>query len=243
MMARRNSLVLGLAVIAVGVWLIFFVEYAYLGPDIAFALRPQPQETAVAGSNPIVVTTPVAQNLPLTFRSGKAANRVVVPRMNLDAPVQDAHWTTSSQNGTLYSDWVIPYQAVGHLVNTANPGEAGNVVLSGHHNLTGPNQFGVGLFAGLWNLKPGDLVFVYNTAGQVFAYKVVQSYPLHELGEPLSVREQHAQQVLAQTSQPVLTMVTCWNGQVAPLSGNSYRWIISATLAGTVNPNQVPTTK
>jgi LPXTG-site transpeptidase (sortase) family protein len=47
---------------------------------------------------------------------------------------------------------------VGHLEGTASPGAASNVVLAGHvtiaHNVYGP-------FAGLWQLKPGDPIIVY----------------------------------------------------------------------------------
>ncbi len=239
MMARVILQILGGLMIAAGAVLAVYVGYSFLGPDLAFALsqREAPAEAQLpATSLPTVPAAPTTLNLPYPRGRGQPAVRVVIPRMKLDVPVQEATWTTTQQNGTLYTDWVIPYNAAGHLINTARPGEAGNVVLSGHNNLIGPNQFGVGLFAGLWDLKPGDLIFIYDATGHVFDYQVTKSYYLKELGEPLSVQQQHAREILADNGQPVMTLITCWNGQVAPLSGNAYRWIVSANLVGLVNP-------
>ncbi len=250
MTARRVLQIVGSLFMAVGVVLALYVAYSYFAPDLAFALGERDVAPAAPAADvpPLgVPTIPVGHgqptglnlpvlNLPYPRGLGQPAVRIVVPSLKLDAPVQEATWTTTQQNGTLYSDWAIPYHAAGYLVNTAKPGEAGNFVLAGHHNLTGPNRFGVGLFAGLWNLKPGDLIFVYDAAGRLFDYQVVKSYYVRELGEPLPVRQQHAREILSNNGQPLMTLITCWNGQAAPLSGNTYRWIISAKLIGLINP-------
>ncbi len=115
------------------------------------------------------------------------------------------------------------------------------MVISGHNNLIGPNQFGVGLFAGLWNLQPNDVFYVVDASGRAFEYRVTKSYPLKEEGEPEAVREQHAHEILADNGQPVATLITCWNGKVAPLSGNTYRWIVNANLVGLVDASQLAT--
>ena len=53
---------------------------------------------------------------------------------------------------------------------------------------------------------------------------------MKEAGEPLAVHVQHAQQVMGESSVPMLTLLTCWNGQSNPLAGNTYRWVIHAEL-------------
>lgn len=172
---------------------------------------------------------------------GQDPKRLVIPAVKMDYAVKDATWTTIKQKGTLYSDWVIPYDAVGHLNNSVKPGEQGNMVISGHHNLTGPNIYGKGLFAGLWDLKEGDLIYMFDAANRVFQYHVTKSYPLKEAGEPLAVREQHARDVLKEDGKPHAVLITCWNGKTDPLASNTYRWIIQSDLVGPVDPAQVPT--
>jgi sortase A len=172
--------------------------------------------------------------------AGQPPTRLVIPEMNLDAGIREAVQTTSQQSGQFYEDSLIPYDAVGHIVSTANPGELGNMVISGHHNLIGPNQFGKGLFGGLWDLQVGDAIYVFDRSGRAFAYTVARSYNVKEGGESFAVREQHASEILADTGEPILTLITCWNGAVAPYSGNTYRWIVAAHLVNPIQPELVP---
>jgi LPXTG-site transpeptidase (sortase) family protein len=166
--------------------------------------------------------------------AGADPTRLIIPRLKLDSLVEEATWAVVDENGTGTAEWQIPFDAVGHLSTTPKPGEAGNAVISGHHNLIGPNTFGLGKFAGLWNLQLGDPVYSFDRIGRIFEYRVTSDYVLKELGEPLSVREQHAQQILRDDGTPIITFETCWNGAQAPLSGNTYRWIVVANLVGTV---------
>ncbi len=250
-MVRTFIHISGLLAVMLGLALIFCAGSIYLGPDIEFLLQQgigSVERSPIAGLSGIasgiaggqVQQTPAPAHVPFAPGSGKAGARLVIPRMQLDASISEATWTTNNNQGRIYTDWVLPYQSIGHLANTVNPGEAGNMILSGHNNLVGPNQFGVGLFAGLWNLKPGDPVYVYDQAGRTFEYQVTQSYPMKEVGEPLSVLQQQWKDISAYHGTPETTLVTCWNGPVAPLSGNSYRWIVSAKLVGEVDPAQVP---
>lgn len=207
---------------------------------------PEPTGTAPAVSvnaaSEVVanVTSAPPTNGGLPRGAGQPPTRLVIPKMNLDTGIQDARLTTSQQDGQLYADWLIPYNAVGHIGGTANPGELGNMVISGHHNLIGPNQFGKGQFGGLWDLQVGDPIYLFDESGRAFAYAVSRSYDVKELGESLSVREQHAQEIMADTGEPILTLITCWNGALAPYSGNTYRWIVAANLVNPIEPDQVP---
>ena len=183
---------------------------------------------------------PALPNAGLPKGAGRPPTRLVIPEMNLDAGIREATQTTFQESGQLYADWFIPYDAVGHLETTVNPGELGNMVISGHHNLIGPDQYGKGLFGGLWDLQVGDAIYVFDESGRAFAYSVSKSYNVKEGGESFSVREQHAREIMADTGEPILTLVTCWNGAVAPYSGNTYRWIVAAHLVNPIQPGRVP---
>ena len=208
----------------------------------ATLLPPPTRRASPTESSGTMTTTLDTVVGPLGLARGQGADptRLVVPRLQLDTRIKEATWAVVDENGTPTSEWQIPYDAVAHLSTTPKPGEAGNAVISGHHNLIGPNVFGLGKFAGLWNLKAGDPVYIFDSAGRIFLYDVATYYTLKELGEPLSVREVHAQQILKDSTTPVVTFETCWNGALAPLSGNTYRWVVVAELVGTVFPVQVP---
>jgi hypothetical protein len=162
--------------------------------------------------------------------TGSPAVRLQIPKLQMDMPIKPAAFLTYQSGGQIVSDWDIPFDAAGHLVTTAQPGEIGNAVISGHHNLTAANTFGLGLFAGLWNLALGDEIVVTTMEGKNQLWRVTESFPIKEGGEPLAVRVQHAQEIMSDTPQPMLTLLTCWNGQENPLSGNIYRWVIRAEL-------------
>ncbi len=249
MMARTFIHISSILAVLLGLALLFFAGSVYLGPDIEFLLQqgtasverlPSSGLAGIAGVQAQQHPTTQAAQVPFVPATGKPGVRLVIPRMQLDVPISEANWTTNGNQGRIYTDWVLPYHSIGHLANTVNPGEAGNMILSGHNNLVGPNQFGVGLFAGLWDLQPGDPVYVYAKDGRAFEYQVAQSYPIKEVGEPLSVQQQQWKDISDYHGTPETTLITCWNGPVAPLSGNSYRWIVTAKLVGEVNPAQVP---
>lgn len=157
-----------------------------------------------------------------------------------DIPVSEADWVVSEVNGQWTADWNIPFSAAGHHSNTPNPGQVGNVVISGHHNLVGPNQFGIGLFAYFWNLKSGDKIYFTSSDGIAYEYAINASYPVLEQGQPLAVREQHAAQILGPSEEAIVTLVTCWAGPQNPFASNTYRWIVVANLVGKLNPAAIP---
>jgi len=121
------------------------------------------------------------------------ATRIVIPKLNLDAPVmiapiKDQTWDVSHLE-----------QAVGHLEGTAPPGSNSNIVLAGHVTLAA----GVyGPFAGLAQLAQGDLIEVYG-GDQKFQY-VVDGYQTVERTDV---------QVTQPTDTGQITLITCsnWN--------------------------------
>jgi sortase family protein len=200
-------------------------------------VTPTTQQTEPPTATPTRQMIVDANGLPVGLGADPA--RLVVPRMRLDTKVEEATWDVVNQNNQQVSEWQIPFNAAGHLKTTPKPGEAGNAVMSGHNNLTAPNTFGVGLFAGLWNLQVGDPVYITDSFGRAFLFRVSKFYYVQELGVPDAVREQHYQDMLADDGTPIITLETCWNGYQAPLSGNTYRWIVRARLVGSVDGNRI----
>lgn len=111
-----------------------------------------------------------------------APARIKIPRINVDAPVVEG------------DDWEALKQGVGHHIGSANPGERGNMVLSGHNDIYGE------IFRYLHELEPGDTFSVYDGAGRVYRYVVA----VKRIVEPTAV------EVLEQTSNPVATLITCY---------------------------------
>lgn len=204
--------------------------------------------TASARANPPVASptvSPRPQVTPQPAVSGARTSRATKMfvrgiELKKDIPVSEADWVVSEVNGQWTADWNIPFGAAGHHSNTPNPGQVGNVVISGHHNLVGPNQFGIGLFAYFWNLKSGDKIYFANSDGVAYEYAINASYPVLEQGQPLAVREQHAAQILGPSEEPIVTLVTCWAGPENPFASNTYRWIVVAKLVGKLNPAAIP---
>lgn len=119
------------------------------------------------------------------------ATRLVIPKINVDAPVTLA----PIQNDT----WQVDHlgQAVGHLEGTAPPGSNSNIVLAGHVTLSA----GVyGPFAGLGQLAAGDEVVVYY-GDQLFKY-LVDGY---------QTVERTAVEVTYPSQTGQITLITCNN--------------------------------
>jgi sortase A len=99
---------------------------------------------------------------------------------------------------------------VGHHIGSANPGEGGNVVLSGHDDIFGE------IFKGLSTIKPGDLVILY-TATRQFSYRVVAT----NIVAPTDVG------VMGPTVRPTLTLISCY-----PYLVDTRRIVVVAELQG-----------
>jgi LPXTG-site transpeptidase (sortase) family protein len=147
-------------------------------------------------------------------------DRLVIPKIGLDAPVHVAPRLTIQVGQDLLGFWSAPNEyAVGWHEGSAFLGETGNTVLSGHHNIYG------GVFARLVELAPGDEITVYS-GGLEFHYVVSQVMKLEERGVPLEQRIQNARWILPSTDER-LTLVTCW-----PITSNTHRLIIVARREG-----------
>lgn len=135
--------------------------------------------------------------LPAPTASPEQAQRIVIPAIGVDAPVVAGDDGESLKKGA------------GHRIGTANPGERGNCVISAHNDIYGE------IFRSLPELKIGDEIFVH-TETQSYRYVVEQS----RIIEPTEVS------VMAPTSTPVLTLISCY-----PYGINTHRIVVIGALA------------
>lgn len=181
-------------------------------PDWTFT--PEPTPTAAPATDPPPSPTPSPTSLP---PAQEPPARVVAPAIELDAPVVPMGWEMVDRDGAMVSEWQVPAKAAGWHMNSALPGHAENVVLSGHHNIEGK------VFRYVVDLEPGDIVTLY-AGGIPYEYIVAEKYILKESGMPLSVRQKNAQWIMPSGDER-LTLVTCWPYE---WPGNSHRVIVVA---------------
>ena len=110
--------------------------------------------------------------------------------------------------------------AVGHLPETALPGEAGNVALAAHRD---------GFFRPLRDVRPGDSI-ILRTPGREFQYQV----------EWTAVVPPSAVHVIQPTSEPALTLLTCFPFHYVGAAPERFvvraRKIAAATRTSSVRP-------
>jgi sortase A len=184
-------------------------------PDWAMPTNP-PAITPTAPSPTPWLPTPTPMPTPIP-RAEEPPVRIVAPAIKLDAKVVPMGWDMVDQNGALVSEWVVPQNAAGWHINSALPGNGGNVVISGHHNIEGK------VFRYVVDLEPGDEITLY-VGDTLYYYTVTEKYILKEAGMPLSVRQKNAQWIMP-TEDERLTLVTCWPYQ---WPGNTHRVIVVA---------------
>lgn len=183
---------------------------------------PTPSSAALASSTtpagvPAATAAPVGSNPPPV--------RLIIPGLGLDVPVEEVSWDVSFADGSWQSVWQTASGAAGHHRNSANPGESGNVVISGHHNTRGEvfrEVSEIGRPDASFGLR--DEIVLVASDGRRYTYMVVQWERFEEETATRQVRQEHGR-YLDQTSEARLTLVTCW-----PYESNSHRVVVIAEL-------------
>jgi hypothetical protein len=129
-----------------------------------------PAEAAPVEASPAETAVPAEPEPPV---------RIVIPAIELDAPVIPAKTRVMNSDGQKYRQWMVPnHFAAGWHKNTARLGEPGNTVINGHHNVYGE------VFRRLVKLEEGDLIQIYSaTKGYEdgVANKMILPEPYQEL--------------------------------------------------------------
>lgn len=159
---------------------------------------PTPVRRATVSTPPAEPVAPPRRAAPATGSASRAlfrlrmppATAIAIARLGIDVPVVDVA-SVKDERGW---HWPVPHDAAAHLIGTANPGEPGNIAITGHVD----TERGAGVFWRLLEVRPGDEVTVWSAAG-TFVYRV---------SEVLVVPESD-RSVLRQTREEVLTLLTC----------------------------------
>jgi LPXTG-site transpeptidase (sortase) family protein len=142
--------------------------------------------------------------------------RIVIPRLNLDAPVVPVGWSTQQVGDEEMGIWEVPNEpAAGWHDESAPLGQVGNTVLNGHNTTYGE------VFRDLYRLDEDDVITLH--AGDAAQrYRVAQTTIFRETGQPLDVRLEHAE-LLGPTEDERLTLITCH-----PYGSTANRLVITA---------------
>ncbi len=194
--------------------------------------KPAPTDLPTPAASPAVAASPAADAEALTMSdnplvsSGMAGNepadggspltRIVASSINMDASVIPVGWETIIQNTEEVTVWSVAAFAAGWHNNSLLPGQGGNVVLSGHHNVDGE------VFRYIVDLEPGATVTLYDEAGETFNYVVEDKFIVKDKDEPDAVRQANARWI-GPFNDERLTLVTCW-----PYTNNTHRVIVIA---------------
>lgn len=183
-----------------------------------YASTAQPTETVsvtrVDGTDRDVRPTPSDEDETITLpkagapgpdterAAGRPPTRIVVPALQIDAPVVPVSVEEKEIAGEVQKIWGVPDDfAAGWHDTSARVGERGNTVLNGHNTNHGE------IFRDLYRLRPNDEI-VLHTKEISATYRVSETLILAEGGQPLEVRLRNARYVLP-TDDTRLTLVTC----------------------------------
>jgi sortase A len=122
------------------------------------------------------------ENQPLPTPGPQQAIQIDIPAISI------RNWPVVQGDG-----WEQLKKGVAQHIPSANPGENGNVVLSGHDDVFGE------VFRDLDRLQPGDEV-ILTTAQRQFVYRVTETL----IVEPTQV------EVMNSTSDPTVTLISCY---------------------------------
>jgi sortase A len=218
---RRGVREVGLALITLGVIVLLFVAYQLWGTGFTErhhqAVLKRGFDAAVAAAkaghggsteNPTVGASSAYINPGPAV--GGAIDHLVIPRIHLDKYVVQGVDEADLQKGP------------GHYPGTVLPGQVGNSGIAGHRTTYGAPFFDLN------ELSPGDDIYLTNTAGRTFLYRV-SARPM--VVSPTDVA------VLDPTPYAQLTLTTC-----NPRFSDTSRLVVVARLTSQPLPASTPPT-
>jgi len=151
--------------------------------------------------------------------------RLLIPVLGLDVRVQPMGWHPVEDAQDVRTQWDVPDFAAGHHIDSAFPGERGNVVISGHNNMGGAVFASLSTIGEPGNpLALGDEIIVEDALGRRFIYRLTSWRRFPEANASVALRRENASYLLP-TDFPQLTLITCW-----PPESNTHRVIITGAL-------------
>ena len=192
-------------------------------------IKATPAPTGTAVSATPAIRPPI---LPDSAPAGPPV-RLVISELGIDAPVVEMAWKVVQTATGPQTDWVIPEDEAGHHLDSAQLGQPGNLVISGHNNIYGRVFERISLAWPGKSSKVDDIterseilngrtIQLYNQVGQPFDYVITDFLRLKDTGIPLAQRVENAR-YMRPTDDTRLTLVTCW-----PPWSNTHRLIVIA---------------
>lgn len=169
--------------------------------------RTPPPAAMAPTATPVPTPTPVPDLPPAT--------RIKIPAIGLDAPIVEVGYDVVEIEGVRVIQWQVADYAAGHHSTSADPGEGGNIVISGHDDWRGE------VFRDLEHVALGDRIVLETDEGE-HAYAVVEIVYRREAGVPIATRIATGQ-YFAPMPEERVTLVTCW-----PYGVDDHRLIVIA---------------
>lgn len=171
--------------------------------EVPYIALPPVTSTPLPTPLPTPTSTPTTTPLPPTpTPEPQVPVRVVIPDIEVNASIVETTFEMVEWRGEPAFRWKSADYAVAHPANSARPGEAGNMLLTGHNNTAGS------VFLRLSELKPGDEVIVY-TADDTFTYHVESSEIVLWNGANEEQLARHFE-LGGYTPDETLTLISCW---------------------------------
>lgn len=200
------------------------------GPQAATAAAALPTTTQVPGPAPTPEGEPAQDpatredaaelsGSPLSPDRPAAPARIRIAALGIDAPVVEVGWAVAWRESGAVGAWETVRDAAGHHRGSADAGQDGNCVLSGHSS-----DAGGAVFQRLDEIALGQQVELEARNGQRSIYVVEEVARLDETAASEAQRKEHARW-LEPTDEPVLTLVTCW-----PAWAYTHRLVVRARL-------------
>lgn len=187
------------------------------------SMPPTPNQTTLeATQNAKYNRTPSAMpeatrptpSLPLVVEQGFMPDRLQIPAIHLDSPVEPVGLLPSGQMGVPTS-----FDTVGLLVPWTKPGENGNAVIAGHFDhTTGP-----AIFYNLRKVKPGDSIRISNACGHHYTFVVTRT-------QTYKTKESPLQQIFGPSDKVRLNLITCAGKFNKQTKEHSHRLIVFSEL-------------
>ncbi|MCC7089950.1 MAG: sortase [Chloroflexi bacterium] len=178
----RSSLVAGLCVVAAG-------AFAWAGTAAHPGGPGGSPATTMAGTLP---PRSGADAVYPSISRGSLPTRIVIPAAGVDVPIAEV--------GVVLSDgvpvWETAWRAAGHHIDSALPGQPGNMVITGHVSVA--DRRNLAAFSALDAVVPGDSIEVYS-GGARYLYTV----------ERVLVVPPDAVHLLRSDSVAAVTLITC----------------------------------
>lgn len=176
--------------------------------------KPEPEPERALPAPPAMQPSTFARFDERAYRP----DRIIIPAIDMDTPVVELGWSAASDPaGRVFSRWDVAAYAAGWHINSAEMGQRGNVVMSGHNNILGS------VFRELDQLKKGDIATIWS-GNKRYDYAIDKVVIVPDKHATPEQRRENASWI-QEFDDDRLTLVSCW-----PRDDNSHRIIAVAHL-------------